>query len=95
MAALGTTRIAGGSTLTDAYAGLISQVGTRAASLNISKAAQQTAYDQAVASEQSLSGVNLDEEGASLLRYQQAYAAAGKVLGMSSELFDQLLAAIH
>ena len=95
MAGLGTTRIAGGSTLTDAYAGLISQVGTRAASLNISKAAQQTAFDQAVASEQSLSGVNLDEEGANLLRYQQAYAAAGKVLGMSSELFDQLLAAIH
>lgn len=95
LAGLGTTRIAGGSTLTDAYAGLISQVGTRAASLNISKAAQQTAFDQAVASEQSLSGVNLDEEGASLLRYQQAYAAAGKVLGMSSELFDQLLAAIH
>jgi len=95
MAGLGTTRIAGGSTLTDAYAGLISQVGTRAASLNISKAAQQTAFDQAVASEQSLSGVNLDEEGANLLRYQQAYAAAGKVLGMSSELFDQLLSAIH
>jgi len=95
LAGLGSTKIAGGSTLTDSYAALISQVGTRAASLNVSKAAQQTAYDQAVAAEQSLSGVNLDEEGANLLRYQQAYAAAGKVLGMSSELFDQLLAAIH
>jgi len=95
MAALGSDKIAGGSTLTDAYAALISQVGTRAASLNVSRAAQQTAYDQAVAWEQSLSGVNLDEEGANLLRYQQAYAAAGKVLGMSSDLFDQLLAAIH
>lgn len=95
MAALGTDKIAGGVTLTDAYAALVSQVGTRTASLNVSRAAQQTAYDQAVAWEQSLSGVNLDEEGANLLRYQQAYAAAGKVLGMSSDLFDQLLAAIH
>ncbi|MDX3904105.1 MAG: flagellar hook-associated protein FlgK [Pigmentiphaga sp.] len=95
LATLGTTKIAGGSTLTDSYAALISEVGTRAASLNVSKAAQQTAHDQAISAEQALSGVNLDEEGANLLRYQQAYAAAGKVLSMSAELFDQLLAAIH
>lgn len=95
LAGLATTKIAGGSTLTDSYAALISQVGTRAASINVSKAAQQGAYDQAVAAEQSLAGANLDEEGANLLRYQQAYAAAGKVLGLASELFDQLLAALH
>ncbi|VCU69897.1 Flagellar hook-associated protein 1 [Pigmentiphaga humi] len=94
LGALGTAKIAGGATLTDAYAALLSRTGTRAASIGVSQAAQQSAYDQAAAAEQSLVGVNLDEEGANLLRYQQAYAAAGKVLGMASELFDQLLASI-
>jgi hypothetical protein len=41
---------------------------------------------------QSLSGVNLDEEAANLLRYQQAYQAAAKVLEIASKMFDEILA---
>jgi flagellar hook-associated protein 1 FlgK len=37
------------------------------------------------------SGVNLDEEAANLLRYQQAYQAAGKMMQIASQLFDVLL----
>ncbi len=40
---------------------------------------------------QNESGVNLDEEAANLLRYQQAYQAAGKVMQIASEMFDMLL----
>jgi len=40
---------------------------------------------------QSESGVNLDEEAANLIRYQQAYQAAGKMMQMASELFNVVL----
>ena len=46
---------------------------------------------QATAAQQSVSGVNLDEEAANLLKYQQAYQAAGKVMQIASTLFDTLL----
>jgi flagellar hook-associated protein 1 FlgK len=46
---------------------------------------------QATQTQQSLSGVNLDEEAANLLRYQQAYQAAGKMIQIASTLFQTLL----
>ena len=47
--------------------------------------------EYAVAAQQSESGVNLDEEAADLLRYQQAYQAAGKMMQVASQLFELLL----
>jgi flagellar hook-associated protein 1 FlgK len=41
--------------------------------------------------QQSLSGVNLDEEASNLLQYQQAYQAAGKIMQIASQLFSTLL----
>jgi flagellar hook-associated protein 1 FlgK len=41
---------------------------------------------------QSLSGVNLDEEAAKLLRYQQAYQASAKVLQIAGKVFDEIRA---
>jgi flagellar hook-associated protein 1 FlgK len=41
--------------------------------------------------QQSVSGVNLDEEAANLLRYQQAYQASGKVIQVATEMFDTIL----
>ena len=43
----------------------------------------------------SISGVNLDEEAANLMRYQQAYQAAGKLISVASTLFDSLLHAVN
>ncbi|GAA4327777.1 flagellar hook-associated protein FlgK [Pigmentiphaga soli] len=94
LAALGTAKLVDGDTLTNRYAAVVSQVGTRAASINVAKSAQQSAYDQAIDAEQSTAGVNVDEEGARLIRYQQAYSAAGKVLSMASQLFDELITAM-
>jgi flagellar hook-associated protein 1 FlgK len=53
--------------------------------------AQDTIVTQTQAAQQSLSGVNLDEEAANLIRYQQAYQASGKVLQVAATLFDTIL----
>jgi flagellar hook-associated protein 1 FlgK len=47
--------------------------------------------DQAITTQQSQSGVNLDEEATNLLRYQQAYQAAGKIMQIANQMFDVLL----
>jgi flagellar hook-associated protein 1 FlgK len=46
---------------------------------------------EAVEAQQAESGVNLDEEATNLLRYQQAYQAAGKVIQIANEVFESLL----
>jgi flagellar hook-associated protein 1 FlgK len=57
----------------------------------ISKAAQTNLLTQTKAAQQSVSGVNLDEEAANLLRYQQAYQAAAQIIKSASSMFDTLL----
>jgi len=47
--------------------------------------------DQAVQSRDKISGVNLDDEAAELIRFQQAYQASAKALQVSSQLFDAIL----
>jgi flagellar hook-associated protein 1 FlgK len=42
-----------------------------------------------------VSGVNLDEEAANMLRYQQAYQAAAQIIATASSLFDSLLNAVR
>jgi len=74
-----------------AYGQLVSQIGNKASELNITSTAQGKLLDSSVAAQQSVSGVNLDEEATNLLRYQQAYQAAGKVMQTASQLFDMLL----
>ena len=54
--------------------------------------AQQSLLDSATNAQQSMSGVNLDEEAANLLRYQQAYQASAKLMAAASKLFDSILA---
>jgi flagellar hook-associated protein 1 FlgK len=53
--------------------------------------AQSAIRDQAVATRESLSGVNLDEEAANMLKYQQAYQAASKILEIGNKMFDTIL----
>ena len=54
-----------------------------------------TVNNQAVANQTAISGVNLDEEAAKLLQWQQAYGAAAKALQIGSSLFQSLLAAVQ
>lgn len=74
-----------------AFAQLVSQVGNKTNELKVNGRAAEALLAQTEAAQQSVSGVNLDEEAANLLRYQQAYQAAGKVMQIASSLFDTLL----
>lgn len=88
-----TTSSPGGSaTYATVYAQLVSYVGSKTNEVTVTGKAQQTLTDQATSSLQQLSGVNLDEEAANLLRYQQAYQAASKMISIAGKLFDNILA---
>ncbi len=75
-----------------AYGQLISQVGTQTRELDVTSKAQTSMLGQISKSAQAVSGVNLDEEAANLMRYQQAYQAAAKALTIANTMFDALLA---
>ena len=75
-----------------AYAQLVANTGNKSRELQVNSQAQDTLLQQATSAQQALSGVNLDEEAANLLRFQQAYQASAKMLDVGSKLFDALLA---
>ncbi|MES2077628.1 MAG: flagellar hook-associated protein FlgK [Pseudomonadota bacterium] len=73
------------------YAQMVNFIGNKTREAQIGGLAADAAVQQAQNSQQAVSGVNLDEEAANLLRYQQAYQAAGKVMQIASQLFDVLV----
>jgi flagellar hook-associated protein FlgK len=79
------------TTYLGAYSQLVSSVGNKTREIQVTNTAQQALVAQVRQSQQSLSGVNLDEEAANLIRYQQAYQAAGKMIQVATTLFDTLL----
>lgn len=74
-----------------AYSQLVAQVGTTASQMQVTSTAQTAMVNQLTQAQQSISGVNLDEEAANLMRYQQAYQAAGKMLQIANTLFQSIL----
>jgi flagellar hook-associated protein 1 FlgK len=86
------TMIGGTASYQEAYAQLVSEVGNKASEVSSMATSQQAAADQADSARKSVSGVNLDEEAANLIKYQQAYQASAKVISIASKLFDQILA---
>jgi flagellar hook-associated protein 1 len=97
LAGLQTERMLAGGTasLEGSYNTLISEVGTRTRQAQIASEAQGRLLQEARAQRESVSGVNLDEEAANLLRYQQAYQAAAQVIAVTNTLFDTLLGAVR
>jgi flagellar hook-associated protein 1 len=91
---LQTQKTTSGATATyqSSYAQLVSDIGNKTREAQVTETAQQSLLDQATTSRDALSGVNLDEEAANLLNYQQAYQAAAKMLQIGTKLFDTLLA---
>lgn len=85
------TTLGGTASYEGAYGQLVSQIGSKTSELKVTGKAETELLAQAVASQQSESGVNLDEEATNLLRYQQAYQAAGKMMQIASQMFDTLL----
>lgn len=80
----------GTETLFDCYSDLLSDVGSQTYQAKTRAAAFDILHQQSVDMQESKSGVNLDEEGANLLRFQQAYAAAGKLMEISTQMMHVL-----
>lgn len=76
------------------YGSFVADVGVQTHQADISQQAQKSLLDETVAQRNSVAGVNLDEEAADLLRFQQAYQAAARVIGTANTLFDTLLGAV-
>jgi len=76
------------------YASLVGVIGTVTQQATTAQSAQQAVVNQAQQQVSSVSGVNLDEEAADMLKWQQAYAAAAKVVTTADQMFNTLLTAI-
>ena len=80
-----------GAALTDGYAGMISQIGIRTQSADYAAQVSATIATNVERDRAGVSGVNLDEEAANLLQYQQAYQASAKMIQIAQNIFDTLI----
>lgn len=83
-----------GTTLSDGFAGAMAVVGTKVQSAKLAAGLSETVANNLEMERQSVAGVNLDEEAARLLQFQQAYQASSKVIQISQSLFDSILSAV-
>ncbi|MGK5019053.1 flagellar hook-associated protein FlgK [Janthinobacterium lividum] len=81
----------GNTTFQGSYAQTVSFVGNKTREVQVSGLASLALLQQTSTQQQAISGVNLDEEAANLLRYQQSYQACGKVMQIASTLFDVVI----
>jgi flagellar hook-associated protein 1 len=88
--------LSGGTiSVTGAASALITSVGSQAQQVNTAQTAQTAVNTQALANVQSVSGVNLDEEAANLLQWQQAYQASAQAFSIGNSTFATFLGAIN
>lgn len=83
--------VGGAKSFNDAYATLVSDVGNKTATLKTSSTTQNNVVTHLSNQQQSISGVNLDEEYGNLQRFQQYYLANAQVLQTANTLFDALI----
>jgi len=83
--------VGGKASLSESYASMVSDVGNRTNVVQANLDAQNTLTEQLKQVQQSESGVNLDEEAANLIRFQQYYQANAKVIQTASTVFDSIL----
>ena len=93
LAGLQTTRILNGGTATfqESYGQMVAQIGIQTNEAKIMSEAQVQMLTQAETARDSVSAVNLDEEAANLLRYQQAYMAASKLIQIAQQAFEEIV----
>ncbi len=83
--------LTGGATFTDAWASALAEIGVRVQGASTAADISSQVAESAKASLSGFSGVNLDEEAARLMQYQQGYQAAAKALQIAQSMFDTLL----
>lgn len=84
----------GNSTFEQSYNSLVSKVGVVTQQVQIAREVDESLLKNAIVKRESISGVNLDEEAADLIRFQQAYQALSRVIASSQELFESLIRAV-
>lgn len=89
------TLVNGTASLEDAYGQMVGDVGSRTHQADVNRQAQQALLNTTRAERDSVSGVNLDEEAANMVRLQQAYQAAAQMIAVSDTLFQSLIAAVR
>ena len=75
----------------EAYAQAVGNLGNQTRAAAIGAKGQDAVLAQATAAQQAVSGVNLDEEAANLLKYQQAYQASSRVISIANSLFAEII----
>jgi flagellar hook-associated protein 1 FlgK len=92
---LSATKMNGGTTsLSNVANNLVSQVGVLTQQAQSNASAQKSVNQSATDTRNNLSGVNLDEEAAKMVQYQQAYSACAQLIQTSNTMFTSLLTAI-
>jgi flagellar hook-associated protein 1 len=77
------------------YANLTTFVGTAGSQAASNLSTQTSLYNQAAGAQQSVSGVNMDEEAANMVKYQQAYQASAQIITTAQTIFASLLQAVQ
>ena len=83
------------TTLTEQYATIVTNVGTTARTAEIQLQSMQNILEETQLNHDQISAVSLDEEAANLIKYQQTYEAAARVMTVSGTLFDTLLGTLN
>ncbi|MDW8846676.1 flagellar hook-associated protein FlgK [Erwinia sp. MMLR14_017] len=86
--------INGSSSLTEGYASMVANIGNKTTNLETTSTTQNNVVTQLTNQQQSISGVNLDEEYGNLTRYQQYYTANAQVIQTASTIFNALISAV-
>lgn len=87
--------LGGTASFNSTYNEVVSGVGTLTRAAKLGASAQETLLNQAKGARESLAGVNLDEEAANLIKFQQAYQASAQAISVARSLFDTLLGAVR
>jgi len=88
--------LAGGSrSVIDNYTLLTTEIGNAGAQASSNVTTQTSLHSQAMSAQQAVSGVNLDEEAANMVKYQQAYQASAQIISTAQSIFNSLLQAVH
>ncbi|KPZ69920.1 Flagellar hook-associated protein 1 [Shewanella sp. P1-14-1] len=85
----------GTTTLAGVFEGSKLDIASKTKAAAVSFESNEAVYLQAYNRVQSESGVNLDEEAANLMRYQQSYQASARIMTTAQQMFDSLLSSVR
>jgi len=97
LAALNTDQLLGDPpvSFTESYGALVQFVGVMSSQSSINREAAASLLEQSTAQRESISGVNLDEEAANLIKYEQAYNAAAQIISVARDIFNTLFSIVR